>query len=47
MDGRKGGCEGMDSDGGVETGRGNLEGGNGEREMHSPTQSDLTICLTA
>ena len=33
VDGRKGGCEGVDSDRGVETGRGNLEGGNGEGEM--------------
>ena len=32
VDGRKGGCGVVDSDGGVETGRGNLEGG-GEGEM--------------
>ena len=33
VDGRKGGWGVVDSDGGVETGRGNLEGGNGEGEM--------------
>ena len=33
MDGRKGGWGGVDSDGGMETGRGNLEGGNREGEM--------------
>ena len=33
MGGRKGGWGGVDSDGGVETGRGYMEGGNGEGEM--------------
>ena len=33
VDGRKGGWGVVDSDGGVETGRGNLEGSNGEGEM--------------